>query len=359
MWIEKLTLRDFRNYAHLNLSFRPGVNVLSGPNGSGKTNIVEAIFYLVFANSFRTNEDIDLIRDNHPIAYIEGIFQKGKNEQKVQIELQPSGRKIALNGRGLRRLSELNSVGNALVFTPKDVFFFDDAPRLRRRYLDTNISKNANYYLRTLVVGEKALKERNRLLKQKEPDRTHLAIITKKLIEASEIIVNYRAEYLEKIQKSFDYVLGEISSGIPPIKLNYSPFVSLGPKWKERAQKAYDRLLETDLEQRSTSIGYQREDFTAEIDGKEITTSASQGQKRLIAMALKLAPYFLIEDEEKKPIIFLDDGLSELDEKHRDKLLKFLTNLNQTFITVTKYAESAAIHYAIDNRQNVTRKDSI
>jgi DNA replication and repair protein RecF len=359
MWIEKLNLRDFRNYAHLTLSFQPGINVLSGPNGSGKTNIVEAIFYLVFANSFRTSEDIDLIKDNLPTAYLEGVFQKGKREHKIQIELQGSGKKIAINGRGIRRLSELNDVGNALVFTPRDVFFFDDAPRLRRRYLDTNIAKNANYYLRILVNAEKLLKERNRLLKQNEPDRTHLAIITEKLIEASETIVNYRREYLERLQKAFDYVLSRISSGIPPVKLQYAPFVSLGPNWRERAKQAYERTLTYDLEHRGTSIGYQREDFTAEIDGKEITTTASQGQKRLIAMALKLAPYFLIESEENKPIIILDDGLSELDQIHRQKLLEFLNEINQTFITVTNYTGPTAQHYEIDRAQKVTRKDSL
>lgn len=359
MRINKINLRNFRNYQNLTLQFAPGINVLSGPNGAGKTNIVEAIFYLVFASSFRTNEDVDLINNNQPLAYLEGVFSNGKYPQKVQIELQAAGKKIAVNNHGIRRLSELNDVANVLVFTPKDVLFFDDAPRIRRRYLDTNIAKNANYYLRTLLTAEKALKERNRLLKHANPDRTHLEITTEKLIQASEIIVNYRAEYVTHLQKTFNAVLAKITDGLQEVKLRYLPFVNLGDNWQERAKTAYQRTLSYDLEHHGTSIGYQREDIVAEINDQPITATASQGQKRLIAIAIKLAPYFLITEEEKKPIVILDDGLSELDEKHRRKVLEFLTPLNQTFITVTQFNEPCATHYVINNNQSVTRKETI
>jgi len=359
MRINKITLRDFRNYPNLALQFTSGINVFSGPNGAGKTNIVEAIFYLAFASSFRTNEDVDLIYQNQPLAYLEGVFSDGKYPQKVQIELQAAGKKIAVNGHGIRRLSELNNVANVLVFTPKDVLFFDDAPRIRRRYLDTNISKNASYYLRTLLVAEKALKERNRLLKQQNPDLTHLEIMTDKLIQASEGIVDYRAEYIIHLQKAFNYVLSKITTGLMNVKLRYLPFINLGENWRERAKTAYQRTLPYDLEHHGTSIGYQREDIIAEIDDQPITASASQGQKRLIAIAIKLAPYFLVEEEAKKPIIILDDGLSELDEKHRKKVLEFLTPLNQTFITTTQFMELKATHYVVDNNQNITRKDTL
>lgn len=154
-------------------------------------------------------------------------------------------------------------------------------------------------------------------------------------------------------------MLAKITDGLQEVKLRYLPFVNLGDNWQERAKTAYQRTLSYDLEHHGTSIGYQREDIVAEINDQPITATASQGQKRLIAIAIKLAPYFLITEEEKKPIVILDDGLSELDEKHRRKVLEFLTPLNQTFITVTQFNEPCATHYVINNNQSVTRKETI
>ena len=128
-------------------------------------------------------------------------------------------------------------------------------------------------------------------------------------------------------------------------------------KFSQACARAYEKNLESDIKHKATQIGIHREDFSLSLNGKDIATHGSQGENRLVVIALKLAPYFLIEDEAEKPIVVLDDALSELDYIHRQRLIKFVAKMNQVFITATELNVSNATIFVV-NHQNITRRNT-
>ena len=132
------------------------------------------------------------------------------------------------------------------------------------------------------------------------------------------------------------------------IEIQYHPFVSMSGDYQTAALEAFNRSLDNDLKHKATSIGVHREDISVSLNGREIGTHGSQGENRLVALALKLSPYFMIKDEDKKPIVVLDDVMSELDEEHQTRLIKFLKNFSQVFITGTELDIDGATHIQLN-----------
>ena len=336
MILTHIRLRDFRGYETLDLAFDPGRNYVLGPNGSGKTNLVEAIHYLSLARSFRTSEDAHLIRHGCESALIEAEVYEGQLRRKLSIEIGKAGKRITLNGKALRRLSELATLVNVIVFSPADAAIFYGSPGERRTFLDVGISKQSEDYFRLITRFNGLLKQRNAALKRPNPDQGIINALTEQIIDVAEPIVRYRSMYVSSLNSCLPTVLGRLRGDQIPCELVYRTFVKDDGNFRENARKAFSEALEGDLIRKSTSIGPQREDFSFRLDGRDISEFGSQGENRMAALALKLSPFLLVENGDKKPICVLDDVLSELDAGHRERLLILLEEWGQTFLTATE-----------------------
>ncbi len=352
MIVKSLQLRQFRNYQDLNLTFRPGLNVLEGENGVGKTNVVEAIYYLSFARSFRSGETTDLIAYDCDFASIEAEVLVGAYPKRMRIVLSSKGKQIICNGKEVKRLSELADFIHVLEFDPRDVNLFDASPKYRRNFLDIQLSKRSIAYLEAMTRYEKLLKERNAILKENQISKEHLEVVTEMMGKEAYIIDKERKKYLRELNPIVNKVMNAIGGDKREISLQYQPFVDEEEEsaYTQKARELYQKAYETDVRFRATSIGIHREDFSTCLNGREIDQFGSQGEKRMAALSIKVAPYFLIEEKEKRPIVVLDDVLSELDETGQERLLSFFERFEQVFLTGTKVnRRKNAHHYKVMN----------
>ncbi len=357
MIIQRLVLRNFRSYDHADLSFSKGTNVIVGDNAEGKTNIVEAIHYLSFARSFRTAEDTNLIKDKSDFAAIEAEVIEGNSKKKIGVVLTASGKKVTCNGKAIIRLSELSELVNVVVFEPPRVLLFKESPKARRDFLDISLSKQSSIYLEYVTKFNRALRERNELLKSDKPNESQLDIVTDLLIEAAEKVVRYREMYVEQINQMLSKIVTAIKGEKELALIRYQPFVRADANYKKNAKTAFSKALESDLRKKVTSIGPHREDFKMSLNGKDVAKYGSQGENRILALALSLSPYFLIEDKDKRPIVVLDDAMSELDDEKQERLLSFLAKFEQVFITSTSLEVKGAATYEVKNHK-IARRNS-
>lgn len=357
MHVSHLILRNFRNYGHVDIEFDKKLNIIVGDNAEGKTNIVEAIHFLSFARSFRTTETLDLIKNTCQFATIEARVEEDTIHKDIVALLTSSGKKITCNGKQVKRVSDLSSLVNVLVFQPKDSLMFNDSPIVRRNFLDINLSKKSPIYLEALMKVEKLLRERNSLLKSDKIDDIQLKVVTEQLIAQEEIIVRYRQAYIGEINKVLSKIISSIKGENEVAELVYKQFVKADDHFTDSATRAYTRTLESDKKHKMTQVGIHREDIQLLLNGKDISTYGSQGENRLAVIALKVAPYFLVEDKEKRPIVVLDDVLSELDADHRKRLIKFMSKFEQVFITATETDVLNASIYEV-SKHTITRRNA-
>ena len=336
MIVKTLTLKNFRNHSFISYDFSDKLNILTGPNAAGKTNVVEAIYYLSLARSFRTSEDVDLILKGKDKAEIYAVCAEGQLDRKIRIIISEAGKQVFINNKPISKLSELSNCMNVVLFEPKDVMLFRGLPKARRNFIDINLSKKSQPYFDYITRYNKVLKERNELLKSDNVDPVLLETTTEMLVKLSGPIVSYRQMYVKDINDILNKITRALTGDSRKFELHYNPYVRYDDNFLNNARNAFKRAEESDFKHKQTSIGTHREDISISLNGRDIATYGSQGENRIAALALKLSPYFLIEDKDKKPIVVLDDVMSELDPKNQERLIKFLRKFNQVFITGTK-----------------------
>ena len=348
MIVKNLGLKDFRNHSSVEFEFSPGINIITGANASGKTNVVEAIYYLSLARSFRGVDDVDIINHRSEYAQISSLIEEGGLKRHLRILITKKGRSVLVNGKKVSKVSDLAKCVNVLLFEPKDVMLFRGSPKERRNFLDINLSKQFPVYLDYISRYEKVLRQRNEILKSGNIDQNLLSTLTEMLVKYAGPIINYRAMYVKDINDILNKITRALTGENSKIEITYKPFVSMSSDYQNTAIEAYNRSLESDLRHKATSIGIHREDISVSLNGKDIGACGSQGENRLIALALKLSPYFLVKDEDKKPVVVLDDVMSELDKPHQARLIEFLRKFNQVFITDTKLEIDGATHIKLN-----------
>ena len=347
MLIKQLNLKNFRNHQSLSFDFSENINTITGPNAVGKTNIVESIYYLSLAKSFRTDEDADLVMRNQDKAEINATIVEGELTRKIKVIITRNGRSVMINGKPIANRQELFKVVNVILFQPKDVMLFSGPPMDRRNFLDISISKKSAIYLDYISRYKKVLKERNDLLKADQINQTLLDVTTEMLVKLSGSIISYRQMYVKDINDILNKITRALTGEKGTFELKYYPFVPYDANFTDNAKKAYKRAEESDFKHKQTSIGIHREDISISLNGRDIATFGSQGENRIAAIALKLSPYFLIDDKDKKPIVVLDDVMSELDINHQKRLIGFLKKFNQVFITDTELNIQGCNHLQI------------
>lgn len=355
MIITRLELINFRSYPSLSLEFSPKDNVILGENGSGKTNIAEAIYLLSLCKSWRNNDIRTLIRYGKESAFIRAYIQEGALRRKIEIIISQKDKKITINDKPIKRLSELSKLVNVVVFSPEDVNIFKDPPSSRRRFLDVSISKENVEYLSLMGEYSKILQERNAILKSGDINRTYLDVVTNRLITVSEPIIGHRKRYVHELNNVLSDVANSLYDNKRELHLEYHPFLE-SENFIEDAKRRYQKNVDNDIFHKTTSLGIHREDFSLMLDGKDISLYGSQGENRLAAIALKIAPFFLIDDIDKKPITILDDVYSELDDNRSRKLNSLLNKLGQVFVTTAERSIEGDALIDVSNNNATRRK---
>ena len=316
----------------------------------GKTNIAEAIYYLSIARSFRTSEDVELIQNGKDKGEIYAVCAEGELTRKIRIVFSEAGRQVFINGKAITKLSELSNCMNVLLFEPRDVSMFRGSPKTRRNFLDISLSKKSQPYLDYITRYNKVLKERNELLKSDKIDPVLLETTTEMLTKLSGPIVSYRQMYVKDINDILIKITRALTGVEGKLEIIYKPFIEYTKDFQKDAMDAFKRAEERDLSSKATTIGIHREDFSISLNGRDIGKFGSQGENRIVALALKLSPYFLIDDKDKRPVIVLDDVMSELDLAHRQRLIEFVKKFEQVFITATRLEVKGASHYQIKEK---------
>ena len=347
MILKSLELRDFRNYKRESFVFDPGTNVLYGDNAQGKTNALEAIFVGVTTKSHKGSNDSELIRRGENEAHLRYFVEKNERETSVEFHLHRQGKKgIAINRLPIRNSEELLGICHLVFFSPEDLGIIRDGPDARRRFIDMELCQMNAIYLHYLVDYRKNLKQRNALLKQireKPSLKDTLEIWNHGLIENGMKVIRLRKEFIEELQEIMQVKHAQLTGGTEEIHMVYEPSTT--------AELLEEKLIlaeERDIFQGTTTVGPHRDDIAFLNRDEDIRKFGSQGQKRTAALSLKMAEIELVERTiGDKPILLLDDVLSELDRNRQNYLLEQIQGV-QTIITCTGLEEFVKNGVGID-----------
>lgn len=366
MFIDSLKLRAFRNYSGLELTPHPGVNILFGQNGSGKTNLLEAIHYCALGRSHRTSQDREVVQKGADMGAVGVHLHKGRGQMDVQVKLTPNEtrkKSIYVDRKRAGRLSDLMGHVQCVIFSPEDLQLVKEGPSVRRRYLDMLISQMSRVYFTALQQYQKALDERNALLREMrrgaQVDENELTCYEQIMADQCEVIVPLRRRILEQTARVASQKYRAISGRAnEQFAMRY---VSCTPEeadvW-DAMTKALRKGRRDDVLRGTTSFGIHREDITLTLNDRDMKVFASQGQIRTAALSMKLAQlevFSALSDE--LPILLLDDVMSELDMTRRTRLLEEISGV-QTFITCTDESdlmgsrEFRSYHVSMDDEGN-------
>ena len=333
MWISKIKIKDFRNYEEQEIELEKNVNVFYGENAQGKTNIIEAIFLCSMGKSFRAKQDKEMIKLDCQNSIVEIEYQKSDRDGKIKIQL--GNKKIVyVNGIKIKKLSELLGNLNVVMFTPDDINILKGGPQNRRRFLDIMISQLKPNYMHTLSLYSKTIEQRNnylRQIKEEQKPESMLDIWDEELSSYAVIISKYRKEFVEKIKEKIKNIHSEITDNKEDIEIEYTTECDN----KEKYLSLLKQRRKLDIIKGYTTKGIHRDDFVIYINKKQLNIYGSQGQHRTAMLSLKLSEVNIVEDEiGEKPVLLLDDFMSELDQKRRNHFLEKIEN-TQVIITCT------------------------
>jgi DNA replication and repair protein RecF len=329
-----LRLRDFRNYGRLDVAFQPGFHLLLGDNAQGKTNILEAIYLLATLRSFRGVGDAQMVRHGQK-GYFVGARTLSSTAHEIKIYWSPAERKLSLDGQPVRRLGDYLGTLRAVVFCTEDLQLVKGTGRLRRRFMDLLLTQTHPVYLPLLQRYAAALRSRNALLKQPAPQPDALEGFTRQLVEAGEELMRFRHGLWPEVAPLAKRAFGQVAGAGERLELAYQPSV----RHDFAVELARNRVREQTF--RSTILGPHRDDVQLLLDGQPAGKFASEGQKRSIAIALKLAQAeYLTSLHGAPPILLIDDIMGELDAKRRAGFLPLLNRTraasSQVFMTCTE-----------------------
>lgn len=350
MLCKKVELQNFRNAECETVTFDSGINVLHGENAQGKTNLLEAIYYVSLGKSFRGSKDAEIIRFGEEYAAISLDFIAQGREQNVTMRFSDNARQkktVTHNGVKITKLSELVGEFRAVLFSPDHLQMIKDGPSLRRNYLDVAISQLRPMYLHSLQKYNKILLNRNKLIKNAEEDRatfdSTIDFWSAQLAHEAAIIAKARAEY---VQKSGDIIAEFYRRMCQSGEIDETPELIYAGSAKQESELYFDtevternflRLLtnfhEREIAAGSTLYGIHKDDIIINLNGKNTRLYSSQGQQRSLALAMKLAEGEICRmDCGEYPVFLFDDVFSELDSIRRKNLLREIAD-RQVIIT--------------------------
>ena len=351
MRVNSLSLANYRNYAQLDIKLLPGVNLLIGKNGQGKTNLVEAIRYCSTLSSHRSPASA-LIKADKPQASIGIELENDGKKLKLGIELnKESSNRHSLNGNIVKKSAEILGALTTVIFSPEDIDLIRRDPSTRRAFLnELGIQLRPSYY-QTLQDYERVLKQRNALLKsargKSNIDLSTLELWDEKLVSLGVKIIQNRESLIEDLLPRVSEKYSQISKSQSEIQI--TQISSFDIDYRELTTEEITQGLETSIEKLRqdeidrgmTLIGPQRDELHIQLNGLSAKEHASQGEAWSLALSMKLASAELIADSSStgKPVMILDDVFSVLDSSRREALTEFVTGYEQVLITAAVEAD--------------------
>ena len=346
MYIEKIEVKNFRNYDTLSLNLDQGTNIFYGNNAQGKTNILEAAYLCGTTKSHRGSRDRDMIRFGEEEAHIRMVVRKQDVPYKIDMHLKKSKAKgIAVNELPIKKASELFGIVNFVCFSPEDLNMVKNGPAERRRFLNLELCQINRLYMDDLAKYTRILEQRNRVLKdmQHRSDfQDMLDIWDEQLLFFGSRIIAERESFLSYLSEIVSELHASLTNQGEAIELVYEADTT-----KEQFGDALKKAREKDMHLKSTTVGPHRDDFAIRVNGIDIRRFGSQGQQRTAALSIKLSEIEILKQKTKDtPILLLDDVLSELDSNRQNYLLKSISHI-QTLITCTGLDDFVEHHFPI------------
>ncbi len=341
MYLDHYKLTFFKNYASQQIDCSQRLNGFTGRNGMGKTNLIDAIYYLCMGKSYFSGIDQYHVMHEEAFFRLEGHFRRDGKEEKLVIKVQPRKRKeIERNDVAYQRLSEHVGRYPVVIVVPDDTNLVSEGSEARRRFLDNTLSQLDAEYLRQLITYNQLLKQRNALLKQwgqhADADLTLLPFYNQRLVAPASYIHERRHRFTSRFRELLQEAYTHISGGQEVVDCEYRSQLN---------DNAYDILLQNRAEKdrvlQRTTAGVHRDDLQFTIRERPLRLYASQGQLKSFVLSLKLAQYRLLKEEKNRsPILLLDDIFDKLDAERVDHLLSYILQeeYGQIFLSDTDTA---------------------
>lgn len=338
MNLQRIQARQFRNYESIDITFSPSMNIIHGLNAQGKSNLVEAIAYLANTRSFRGHSDAQLVQENKPFFALSGVVHKGHGTTHLSVIFNEGIKKKSVDQIEVKRMVDYESQFHVVVFQPNDVQFFQAEPKVRRVFLDQELSQISPSYHYLIGKYNKLLKERNELLKH-QTDENHFQIVTDQLVKIGVELTHKRMTFIQQLIPFLTHYFNQLYDEQVTLTMSYHS--TLGPEVTlESAMEAVHLKKAAEIQAQTTLVGPHRDDVIFYLNEKDLSLFGSQGQQRLAVVALKLALLQVIQQQTgEAAVVCLDDVLSELDAVRQRRLLQTLTVANQIFITTTHLEE--------------------
>lgn len=358
--INKLCLKNFRNYIDLEVEFNDKLNIIIGNNAQGKTNILEAIYFLSITKSFLSVNEKTLIFRDREYSRVLGEIVNSGFKKKLSVLINNNGKKIEINNNLVKR--HIDYLGNlrVIVFSPDDIRLLKDSPSNRRRFLNIELSQLYDKYVRFLAEFNIILKQRNeylKIVKNGKFNQDYYDILNDKYVDLAVSIYLYRYNFIGMIN---DYIGDKyyFISGDSGLVVRYITDIDISDR-NMMKKVLLDKLVDSynrEVMYGNTLIGPHKDNFCFYLNENNLSLYGSQGQLKMSILALKMAEIDVFKKiTGETPVLLLDDIFSELDIEKRNKLIKFLNDDIQTIMTTTDLSEiddelvSIANVYRIEN----------
>ena len=340
MQIEELKLKNFRNYRELSLQPHPGVNLFFGRNGSGKTNLLEAIHYCSLGRSHRTANDASVVRNGEDFALSSVSIRNTLGRRDIAVRFHPDEiqkKTILIDGKQIRKFSDMMGCLRCVIFSPEDLGLIKDGPSVRRRYLDMMISQIDRGYFIALQQFKAGMEQRNAVIRNirmnASGDLSMLSAFEETMAPPAAVIIRERRRIVDLLSDIAMETYRRISDTDELFRLSYHSSVKEETELEETLCRLFRENREDDIRMGFTSVGPHRDDLVLSLNKNQMKQFASQGQIRTAALSMKLSQMRILCDlSGEAPILLLDDVMSELDRRRRASLIREITDF-QTFIT--------------------------
>lgn len=337
MILKSLALTDFKNIGEASLDFSPKINCFLGNNGMGKSNLLDAIYFMSLCRSFTGASDNLLVRRGAPFATLKARYFRRGLDEEVSAAVRPGQRKIfRRSGKPYQRLAEHLGTFPVVLLSPADMELTAGEPAERRRFLDQIIAQSDMPYFNALVRYNSALEQRNRLLRDESTDTGLYEALEAQLEMAGNYITEQRRDNIARLQTIFTPYFNSISGGGEEARIDY---ISADYSDKGGLAAHLAQMRQRDMALHHTASGPHRDDIAFTVDGLTVRRSASQGQSKTFTTALRFAQYDLLHQAlGLRPLLLLDDIFDKLDTSRVERIIGIVSNpesFGQIFITDT------------------------
>lgn len=340
MFLQRLAIQQFRCFKEKEIEFTKQITLITGNNGTGKTSLLEAIHYLCYSKSFRSHLIQDLLHTNHDSFFLKGAFQGMHDGDVTQNSLQvgffQKKKSIKINEKQITSYKQILSHLQVITLTEDDINIIGGYPMVRRAFIDQAILLTIPQAFDQYSAFRQVLQQRNAMLQSFKPiDRQELAVWDQALWQHSQQIQKYRVDQILFIEQAINELIEQFFDNVYTVSLRYEPKVSFFDQSFEQAQPMINRMFDQERIMKRSLFGAHLDDIAIQIKGKKARVYASRGQQKLISLLCKISLICLTSKQNTiKPIILIDDFISDFDQIRLSQLINFLISCkNQIILT--------------------------